>query len=470
MANISFNPHQLDAAYRPFPSFAEWIAKVSVDTTRWDRYNATVIDRGKHSPDILARARNIATRAAAIDTGAIEGLYEVDRGFTFTVAFQSAAWEAALDKKGEQVRSLFEAQLHAYDFVLDLATKAEQFSEAAIRQLHVEICKAQDTYRVVTEVGFQEQSLPKGRYKVLPNHVHTPDGTIHSYAPVDVTPVEMARLLRELRSDEFSSAHPVIQAAYAHYGLVVIHPFADGNGRVARALASAFTYRAISMPIVILSEQKESYLDSLALADKGDYQAFVNFMMARSVETIQMVSESLYADTGRTVESSLARFESLYQTVGGYTQDEVDAAAVSLEDELLREFDKLFRMHRTSKLTLGIHTLVGGSPPPVESGYRHLAGEARVKILNLISAPPATADISQQFYVVVPIDASGVDDVKVIFADRNDSFAAQIADLIPRVSGVVKIRAGVFANRVLTGLLDELTDLAQQSLRGHGHN
>ena len=248
---------------------------------------------------------------------------------------------------------------------------------------------------MVTELGFQEQPLPKGRYKVSANHVHTPDGTVHSYAPVDVTPVEMARLLSELRSEEFLSAHPVIQAAYVHYGFVVIHPFADGNGRVARALASAFTYRAISMPIVILSEQKVSYLDSLALADKGNYQAYVDFMLARSVETIQMVSESLYADSGRTIESSIAEFESLYQTVGGYTQDEVDTAAASLEDELLQECDQLFRMHRTSKLTLRIHTLVGISPPPVESGYRHLAGEPRVKILNLKSAPPAMADILQ---------------------------------------------------------------------------
>jgi Fic family protein len=146
------------------------------------------------------------------------------------------------------VKSLFEAQLHAYDYVLDLATKAEPISEAAIRALHSEVCRAQSTYRVVTGIGPQEQALPKGQYKILPNHVRTRKGTDHSYAPVDVTPAEMARLVAELRSDAFLGAHPVVQAAYAHYCLAVVHPFADGNGRVARALASAFTYRAISMP------------------------------------------------------------------------------------------------------------------------------------------------------------------------------------------------------------------------------
>ncbi len=126
----------------------------------------------------------------------------------------------------------------------------------------------------------------------MPNHVRTRKGTNHSYAPVDVTPAEMARLTAELRTEAFLSAHPIVQAAYAHYSLVVVHPFADGNGRVARALASAFTYRAISMPIVILSEQRDSYLRSLEISDSGDYQAFVDFMLARSLDTIGLVEES----------------------------------------------------------------------------------------------------------------------------------------------------------------------------------
>ena len=44
--------------------------------------------------------------AAALDTGAIESLYGGERGFTFTVAFDTAAWEVELAKKGENVRPL----------------------------------------------------------------------------------------------------------------------------------------------------------------------------------------------------------------------------------------------------------------------------------------------------------------------------------------------------------------------------
>ena len=157
------NIHVLDAAYKPFPTFTEWASKTSVDTVRWDRYNSALKQRPNASDDALSRAREIVKRAAALDTGAIEGLYEVDRGFTFTVALETAAWEVRLAEKGAHVRPLFEAQMHAYDYVLDLATKAEPISEAAIRVLHEVVCRAQDTYRVMTAVGPQEQELVKGR-------------------------------------------------------------------------------------------------------------------------------------------------------------------------------------------------------------------------------------------------------------------------------------------------------------------
>src|ERR1035438_3867980 len=157
------NMHVLDAAYRPFPTFDKWASRTSVDSVRWDRYNASLRNRSELAPETLSRAREIAKRAAALDTGAIEGLYEVDRGFTYTVAFETAAWEVELAKRGDNVRPLFEAQLHAYDYVLDLATKAVPISEVAIRTLHEVVCQAQDTYRVQTPpFGFQEQKLPKG--------------------------------------------------------------------------------------------------------------------------------------------------------------------------------------------------------------------------------------------------------------------------------------------------------------------
>jgi Fic family protein len=492
MSEPETNIHLLDAAYKPFPTFGEWLSRTSVDTVRWDRYSAALRERSEASPETLRRAREIVKRAAALDTGAIEGLYEVDRGFTYTVAFETAAWEVELAKKGENVRPLFEAQLHAYDYVLDLATKAEPISEAAIRVLHEVVCRAQATYRVMTAVGPQEHELTKGRYKVLPNHVRTRDGVDHSYAPVDVTPMEMARLVSELRSEAFLAAHPVLQAAYAHYALVVIHPFADGNGRVARALASAFTYRAISMPIMVLSEHKNAYLDSLEAADRGDLKAFVDFMLARALDTIMLVKESVLAAEGPALEEGIAAINGLFVTKGGYTQEQVDNAGYQLFELIQGELQRIIAKFLGSNFRANAAPLVlRGSRIFGEPSHRLPTGdegELRLLHFEISSSPPACARLFRNYALFVPIDAARDDEVKLVrvfeeasqigdqmsrlnqlvgFPMRTEmAFSARLDELVPSPSGVLQLRAGLFAERVVREMLAELKPLAEKALRG----
>src|ERR1035437_6092547 len=464
MSAAETNIHVLDAAYKPFPRFEEWASRTSVDAVRSERYNASLKDRARLSPEELNRAREIAKRAAALDTGAIEGLYDVDRGFTYTVAFETAAWEVELAKKGENVRPLFEAQLHAYDYVLDLATKAEPISEAAIRVLHEEVCRAQSTYRAITPLGFQEQMLIKGRYKVLPNHVfHTRDGADHSYAPVDVTPVEMARLVSELRSEAFLAAHPVLQASYAHYSLVVIHPFADGNCRVARALASVFAYRAISMPIVILSEHKNTYLDALESADAGDFQSFVSFMLARSLDTIRLVEESLRGARAPSVKESLAAINGPYLAKGGFSEQQVDQAGSRLmkivEGEIQNEISKVTmqKIQGRARIEAGVRQGHSRTHRPTEGGGQHL----HLEILSIqpsrlltVSLPPAV--ITRQIDLLVPRDAGGDDEFQLRHRDGEIVLTARVDELLPAVSGVLQMRMRMIAERVVAEMLDDL--------------
>ena len=465
MSEQEANIHVLDAAYKPFPPFAEWASRTSVDTARWDRYNKSLRERSDLSPETLRRAREIVKRAAALDTGAIEGLYEVDRGFTYTVAFETAAWEVELAKKGENVRPLFEAQLHAYDYVLDLATKAEPISEAAIRVLHEVVCRAQTTYRVMTAVVPQEQALTKGRYKILPNHVRTRDGLDHSYAPVDVTPAEMFRLVEELRSEAFVAAHPVLQAAYAHYGLVVIHPFADGNGRVARALASAFTYRAISMPIVILSEHKEAYLDSLEAADRSDYQSFVDFMLARALDTIALVNESVLGALSPSAEKSMEAIKSLYLTKGGYTHDQVEASGTRFIQTVRSELLKTISKNTVPKVHGGAEILPG-APGQSNPTHRSPLNDKRRIEIGFNSDAPAHVLLRRHYDLWLPKDAGTEDDVQLERGDHKDKFSARMDELLPAISGVLQIRIALFAERVVGEVLAELKFLAEQAVKG----
>jgi hypothetical protein len=123
------DPRHADAEDRTFPAFEDW-SKSNVDTARWERYISQLRERDQTSPDLRKRALEIVKRAAAVDTGAIEGLYEVDRRITLIVAVAAALWEAALDQKGQHARALLASQLRGDDDVLDLATEQVPITEA----------------------------------------------------------------------------------------------------------------------------------------------------------------------------------------------------------------------------------------------------------------------------------------------------------------------------------------------------
>lgn len=467
MSNTSVNLFALDAAYKPFPTFSEWSARASVEVARWNRYSASISDLARSDSRALRKSAEIAKRATALDTGAIEGLYDVDRGFTYTVAFETAAWEVALAEKGEQVRPLFEAQLRAYDYVLSLATTMEPVSEAAIRTLHEVVCEAQDTYRVITAVGPHEQAFPKGQYKVLPNHVRTRRGTDHSYAPVDVTPAEMARFVEELRHSQFLTAHPVIQASYAHYALVVIHPFADGNGRVARALASTFTYRAISMPIMILSEHKSAYLDALERADEGDYQQFVSFMLERSLDTMKLVEESIKAAEQPSIEESVSSIEKLFVTPGGYNQEQVDEAAKKIgqavSDEISRRIAELGKTSFSGQ-TNTFQTNTSNSL--LDKTHRGLLNNGLTGVSLSFYTPAISAlRISRVYHIWLPTNAASDDDIQLRLENGQDVFSVRMDEVYPVLSEALRMRISVFAERVIAQMLAELKSRAEQTLR-----
>ncbi|MEK9144635.1 MAG: Fic family protein [Elusimicrobiota bacterium] len=88
--------------------------------------------------------------------------------------------------------------------------------------------------------------LPKdeaGCYKTKPNAVFGRGRILYKPPPPEAAAILTQALLRWLDSGGAKAEHPVISAAIAHHRLVSIHPFMDGNGRMARALESWILYR-----------------------------------------------------------------------------------------------------------------------------------------------------------------------------------------------------------------------------------
>lgn len=464
-----FDIRQADADYVPFSPFEKW-ASCKVDETRWERQVAELRQLEDVSADTLKRSLEIVKRAAAFDTGAIEDLYPTDRGITHAVAMQSAMWENAASQGNPETLDLFNSQMDAYDLVLDLVTQQKPIAESWIRSLHEAVCSAQDTYPVMTEVGPQVQKLPKGEYKRLPNHVRTRDGSTHSHAPVDLTPPEMHRLCKEMRSVAFEAAHPVIQASYVHHALTVVHPFADGNGRVARALASVFITRSALVSLMIPFDEKTRYLDCLEEADKGDYEVFVGFMFERALDSMLFAVESVQTASSPSPGETVEKLKLLYVTKGGYTHAQVDLAGGALmellHNELARQAsDVSDKALRIVVSTDGNHSIDSSLPQ-----YRRPVDPVKIAYIQLTcrSSEPAGAVATQSFALVVPKDCGGGDDLLVIDKAGALCFSVRMTEVAPVISSMLQSRTEMFAKRALGECLNELLGMAMGKLNRSG--
>lgn len=138
-----------------------------------------------------------------------------------------------------------------------------------IRQLHKVLLR--EDYTVYRELpgGLQTSYvIHAGRYKTRPNSVITRYGDRFEYASPEETPALMADLVDWYNDEEAKGRlSPVELAALFHYRYIRIHPFEDGNGRIARLIVNFILARHDYPMIVVRSRSKKDYLEALHQAD-----------------------------------------------------------------------------------------------------------------------------------------------------------------------------------------------------------
>ncbi|OCU01660.1 protein adenylyltransferase FICD [Xenopus laevis] len=106
-------------------------------------------------------------------------------------------------------------------------------------------------------------------------------------------PRDVEKLMQEfvqwLNSEEAMSLHPVEFAALAHYKLVYIHPFVDGNGRTSRLLMNLILMQAGYPPITVRKEQRSEYYHVLEIANEGDVRPFIRFIAKCTESTLDLL-------------------------------------------------------------------------------------------------------------------------------------------------------------------------------------
>ncbi len=247
-------------------------------------------------------------REIAIETGIIERLYTLDRGVTRLLIEQgfneALIPHGATDQPPKKVIALIKDQERAVEGLFDFVAGQRDLSISYIRELHQVLTNNQEsTEGLVYETG-QIITIPllRGDWKKFPNNPQRADGSIHEYCPPEQVASEMDKLINWHKFHLSKSVSPEVEAAWLHHRFTQIHPFQDGNGRVARCIASLVFIRDDWFPLALTRDDRSNYISALEKADDGDLSGLVN-LFARCQKQAFLrslgLSEQILSETRR---------------------------------------------------------------------------------------------------------------------------------------------------------------------------
>ncbi|MCF0194817.1 MAG: Fic family protein [Bacteroidaceae bacterium] len=151
----------------------------------------------------------------------------------------------------------------------EASLKQTPMTQHFIRTLHKTLLREDYTvYRNLPGGVQTSYVIHAGQYKTRPNSVITRYGDRFEYASPEETPALMSDLVDWYNEAEREAVlSPVELAALFHYRYIRIHPFEDGNGRIARLMVNYILTRHDYPMIVVRSRRKKEYLEALHLAD-----------------------------------------------------------------------------------------------------------------------------------------------------------------------------------------------------------
>jgi Fic family protein len=227
---------------------------------------------GRLTPEVLGRLRKYFKIKNIYNSNAIEGS-TLDVGETRLVV------EQGLTISGKPLKDQAEAKnlSAALDLLESLAQNTEiPITERDIRQIH---------YLVLADIN----SDNAGKYRNVPVEISGSEfkppnpeqiaGEMHDFS----TWLQKASLPGEI----FQQDEAILVASAAHTWFVTIHPFIDGNGRVARLLMNLLFMR-YGFPIAVITrEDRSRYYDALEISQLSNLTGFVSLVSESLQESLE---------------------------------------------------------------------------------------------------------------------------------------------------------------------------------------
>lgn len=224
-------------------------------------------------PDLMATLQEKLRIEWTYNSNAIEGN-------TLTLGETMFFLREGLTSEGKPLNDYLEAKSHAeaIDGLYEIIQGDREVSESLIKQLHGVLMKGVEfTYAKGSSGQIIHKPFHAGQYKLQSNHVLTLSGKIHYYTEPLKVKDEMEKLVKWYINEK--NLHALEKAAIFHYRFVAIHPFDDGNGRMARLLMNLILMKNNYPPCIIQNAHRRRYLETLEIVDmKKDYSPFISWI------------------------------------------------------------------------------------------------------------------------------------------------------------------------------------------------
>lgn len=192
-------------------------------------------------------------------------------GNTLSLSETAQVVEHGITIGGKTIREHLEAINHAQaiEFIKSIARKTKnEIALDDILAIHKIVLQKIDDFHagVFRKVGVRVM----GSSTVFPN-----------YAKIPLLMVDFMQWLHT------QTEHPIISAALAHFKLVSIHPFIDGNGRTARLLMNLLLLQNGYPLAIIKNENRAAYINAIEIARSTEnYTDFYMLILQAAEESL----------------------------------------------------------------------------------------------------------------------------------------------------------------------------------------
>ncbi|MDR0580593.1 MAG: Fic family protein [Holosporaceae bacterium] len=192
-------------------------------------------------------------------------------GNTLTRAETALSVEEGFTSGSKPIKDYLEAKNHAeaFDYIVSLINHEKINYEDAILKIHSLILNAID-------------DCNRGRYRNVRVRIAGADVVLPN-------PLKVPDLMRGFAEKLDKKPDNVLKAFEAHYKLVEIHPFIDGNGRTARLLMNLILMRARYLPTVIAPIERKRYISAINSRNtKSNLLGYYKYMLRVLKKSLDM--------------------------------------------------------------------------------------------------------------------------------------------------------------------------------------